>query len=97
MASRCDFLPSPGGGETSEARSWARREAAGWGDLSAAALFGMRDLHPTPDHISLRSCEPTLPLQGRVSKRASSIVVPANAGTHNHRTVCCAKVVEQRP
>jgi hypothetical protein len=47
-----------------------RREAAGWGDLSTATLFGMRDLHPTPAHISLRSCDPTLPLQGRVSKRA---------------------------
>jgi hypothetical protein len=44
-----------------------RREAAGWGDLSTRGLFGMRDLHPTPSHISLRSCEQTLPLQGRVS------------------------------
>jgi hypothetical protein len=23
------------------------------------------------------------------------IVVPAKAGTHNHRTLCCAKVVQQ--
>jgi hypothetical protein len=27
--------------------------------------------HPTPSHISLRSCEPTLPLQGRVKSRVS--------------------------
>src|ERR1700710_105856 len=67
-----------------------RREAAGCGDLSTAALSETRDLHPTPSHISLRSCEPTLPLQGRVS------VVPAQAGTHNHRTWCCADIVEQR-
>jgi hypothetical protein len=25
------------------------------------------------------------------------IVVPAKAGTHNPRTLCCAKVVEQGP
>jgi hypothetical protein len=24
-----------------------------------------------------------------------SIVVPANAGTHNHRTLCCTKVFQQ--
>src|SRR5215207_10790166 len=45
-----------------------RREAAGWGDgLSFRTVPELRDCHPTPSHISLRSCEPTLPLQGRVN------------------------------
>jgi hypothetical protein len=50
-----------------------RCEAAGWGDLSTRGLFGMRDRHPTPSHISLRSCELTLPLQGRVSGSSHSV------------------------
>src|SRR5690242_19562539 len=29
--------------------------------------------HPTPSHISLRSCQPTLPLQGRVRKSAPGL------------------------
>jgi hypothetical protein len=37
-----------------------------------------------------------------VSRRGNAevcphIVVPANAGTHNHRTLYCAKVVQQHP
>src|SRR4051812_16329510 len=52
--------PSPGGGGSTR--------SGGWGDPSKRGLFGWRDFHPTPSRISLRSCEPTLPLQGRVSK-----------------------------
>ena len=37
----------------------------------------MTDLHPTPSHISLRSCEPTLPLQGRAIAYGNSRVPSA--------------------
>jgi hypothetical protein len=43
----------------------------GWQSLPRTVLQ-LRDRHPTPSLISLRSCEPTLPLQGRVK---------ANVGT----------------
>jgi hypothetical protein len=64
---RCPSYP-PLEGEGRIAACEARCEP-GWGDFSTAALFVVRDCHPTPSHISLRSCAPTLPLQGRVSKR----------------------------
>jgi len=37
-----------------------------------------------------------------VSRRGNAkvclyIVIPAQAGTHNHRALCCAEVVEQHP
>jgi hypothetical protein len=54
------FLPSPGGGGSTRLKG-----AAGWGDgLSARTVPELRE-HPAPSRI-LR-CEPTLPLQGRVS------------------------------
>jgi len=40
---------------------------AGWGDLSTRVLIVGRDRHPHPVSHSLRSCKPTLPLQGRVN------------------------------
>src|SRR6478735_11877559 len=60
---RITSLPSPGGGGSTRLKG-----AAGWGDsLSLQTVPEWRD-HPTPSRISLRSCSPTLPLQGRVRK-----------------------------
>jgi hypothetical protein len=51
--------------------------------------LGMIDLHPTPSHISLRSCDPTLPLQGRVTTRIiqTSLHLPA---ARSARVVACS-------
>src|SRR6202035_1592055 len=73
------FLPSPGGVETSEARSLGRlassvaRCGTGWGDgLSTRALFKGRDCHPTPPlsgrcFASPGRVDPPPPGEGKVS------------------------------
>src|ERR1700731_2457229 len=39
----------------------------GWGESLAYRTVPELKQHPTLDHISLRSCDPTHPLQGRVT------------------------------
>src|SRR6201999_303674 len=57
--------PSPGGGGSVRHRA-KRDKGRGGVTVSPAATVLARKHHPTPAHISLRSYEPTLPLQGTV-------------------------------
>jgi hypothetical protein len=65
MRGSCEAcLPSPGGGGSTRAK-----RAAGWGDGLSASNSARVERSPHPVSHSLRSCEPTLPLQGRIRKR----------------------------
>jgi hypothetical protein len=56
----CRLLPSPGGGGSTRLKG-----AAGWGDgLSTPTVPELRDCHPTPSRISLRSIRADPPPQG---------------------------------
>src|SRR5262245_27057495 len=63
------FLPSPGGGGSTRVQ-----RAAGWGEsLSFRAVPELRDRHPTPSRISLRSmrADPPPPGEGEAAETPS--------------------------
>ena len=75
MQGSCEVcLPSPGGGRDERSSLLGRRaQSARRGGVTVfphPTVPKLRD-HPTPSRISLRSCEPTLPLQGRVRRKRS--------------------------
>jgi len=73
--------------------------AAGTRHSPRPLFFGAKDSSKARTHRAAGRCR-VFGVVKLVEFRSGScvtfIVVPANAGTHNHRTLCCAKVVEQR-
>jgi hypothetical protein len=64
-----------------------------------ALCFRAKDSSKARTHRAAGRCrvfEVVKLVEFRSGSCVTFIVVPANAGTHNHRTLCCAKVVEQR-